>query len=105
MYTTKWFVNTSIILLLNKRDIFADKIQNQPLTICFPEYDGPSTYYATTSYIKMKFEEAKSKESYSEPKSIYTHITCATDTPGIEAVFDAVSDIAIQNTLNDMSFY
>jgi hypothetical protein len=105
MYTSKWFVNTSIILMLNKRDIFADKIQCWPLTICFPEYDGPSTYSAATNYIRIKFEEVKGKGNYNDPKSIYTHITCATDTPGIQEVFDAVSDIAIQNALDEIGFY
>lgn len=37
---SKWFVETSIILFLNKKDLFEDKIQRSPLTICFPEYPG-----------------------------------------------------------------
>ena len=37
---SKWFVETSIILFLNKKDLFEDKIQRSPLTICFPEYTG-----------------------------------------------------------------
>lgn len=36
----KWFVETSIILFLNKKDLFEDKISKSPLTICFPEYQG-----------------------------------------------------------------
>ena len=36
----KWFVETSIILFLNKKDLFEDKIRHSPLTICFPEYKG-----------------------------------------------------------------
>jgi len=36
----KWFTDTSIILFLNKKDLFIDKIQTSPLTICFPEYKG-----------------------------------------------------------------
>ena len=38
----KWFVDTSIILFLNKKDLFEDKIHHSPLTICFPEYSGQS---------------------------------------------------------------
>ncbi|KAJ0068420.1 hypothetical protein NL108_008381, partial [Boleophthalmus pectinirostris] len=34
----KWFTETSIILFLNKKDLFEKKIQHSPLTICFPEY-------------------------------------------------------------------
>ena len=36
----KWFTDTSIILFLNKKDIFEEKIENSPLNICFPEYIG-----------------------------------------------------------------
>ena len=36
----KWFVETSIILFLNKKDLFEDKIAKSPLTICFSEYSG-----------------------------------------------------------------
>ena len=40
----KWFVDTSIILFLNKKDLFEDKIHHSPLTICFPEYSGKGCF-------------------------------------------------------------
>lgn len=36
----KFFIDTSIILFLNKKDLFGEKIKKSPLTICFPEYGG-----------------------------------------------------------------
>ena len=88
----KWFVETAIILFLNKRDLFEKKIQHSPLTICFPEYDGPNTYVDTTSYIREKFQDLiKPKNS----KEVYTHLTCATDTTSVEFVFDAVADVVL----------
>jgi len=37
---SSWFQNTSIILFLNKEDLFRDKITKVDLKICFPNYDG-----------------------------------------------------------------
>lgn len=46
---SKWFVETSIILFLNKKDLFEEKISKSPLTICFPEYTGKYFFILFTS--------------------------------------------------------
>ncbi|OXU18059.1 hypothetical protein TSAR_000376 [Trichomalopsis sarcophagae] len=94
---SKWFVDTSIILFLNKKDIFEEKITKSPLTNCFPEYRGLNTFDECSSYIQMKFEDLNQRK---EQKQIYTHFTCATDTSNIQFVFDAVTDVIIQNNLS-----
>ncbi|KAM9595511.1 guanine nucleotide-binding protein G(t) subunit alpha-2 isoform 5-T7 [Morphnus guianensis] len=38
----KFFAATSIILFLNKKDLFEEKIKKVHLSICFPDYDGES---------------------------------------------------------------
>lgn len=40
----KFFIDTSIILFLNKKDLFAEKIKKSPLSICFPEYTGKNAH-------------------------------------------------------------
>ncbi|XP_060537105.1 G protein alpha i subunit [Cylas formicarius] len=95
---SKWFVTSSIILFLNKKDLFTEKIVKSPLTICFPEYTGPNTYEDASSYIRMKFENLNRRK---DQKEIYTHFTCATDTNNIQFVFDAVTDVIIKNNLKD----
>ena len=38
----KWFMETSMILFLNKKDLFLEKIREKPLTDVFPDYQGNS---------------------------------------------------------------
>ncbi|KAA8590496.1 hypothetical protein FQN60_014430, partial [Etheostoma spectabile] len=91
----KFFIDTSIILFLNKKDLFAEKIKKSALSICFPEYTGPNTYDDAAAYIQAQFES----KNRSPNKEIYCHLTCATDTGNIQVVFDAVTDIIIANNL------
>ena len=46
----KWFTETSIILFLNKKDLFEKKIYKSPLTICFPDYTGLPTRCLVDQY-------------------------------------------------------
>ncbi|KAF7664668.1 hypothetical protein LDENG_00169980 [Lucifuga dentata] len=73
----KWFTETSIILFLNKKDLFEEKITRSPLSICFLEYTGANKFDEAASYIQTKFEDLNKKK---DTKEIYTHFTCATDT-------------------------
>uniref|UniRef100_A0A7N6AIF7 Guanine nucleotide binding protein (G protein), alpha activating activity polypeptide O, a n=1 Tax=Anabas testudineus TaxID=64144 RepID=A0A7N6AIF7_ANATE len=97
----KWFKDTSIILFLNKKDLFEKKITKSPLSICFPEYTGPDTYLEGIAQIKSQYE-SKNK---SLNKEVYSHVTCATDTNNIQFVFDAVTDVIIANNLRGCGLY
>jgi GTPase SAR1 family protein len=94
---SRWFHDTSMILFLNKRDLFGEKIVKVPLSVCFPDYDGENTYEAGSEFLKAQFES----KNHNDDKIVYTHITCATDTDNIATVFNAVKDIIIRQSLND----
>ncbi|XP_026691426.1 G protein alpha subunit Gi isoform X1 [Ciona intestinalis] len=98
----KWFTETSIILFLNKKDLFEVKILKSPLSICFPEYPGQNTYAEAAAYIQLQFEDLNKRK---DSKEIYTHFTCATDTTNIQFVFDAVTDVIIKNNLKDCGLF
>lgn len=92
---SRWFHDTSMILFLNKRDLFAEKIQKVPLTVCFPEYEGKNNYDEASEFLRALFEG----KNHNHEKVIYSHVTCATDTDNVATVFNAVKDIIIRQSL------
>uniref|UniRef100_A0ACB8F4R0 Guanine nucleotide-binding protein G(T) subunit alpha-2 n=1 Tax=Sphaerodactylus townsendi TaxID=933632 RepID=A0ACB8F4R0_9SAUR len=98
----KFFAATSIILFLNKKDLFEQKIQKVHLNICFPDYDGPNTYEDAGNYIKLQFLDLNMRK---DVKEIYSHMTCATDTQNVKFVFDAVTDVIIKENLKDCGLF
>jgi len=97
----KWFVDTSMILFLNKDDIFQEKIKKVDLNVCFPSYNGGCNYDAAVKFITDQFVA----QNENPKKQIYSHVTTATDTGNIEKVFNVVKDIilreAIDGTMGD----
>eukprot|EP00092_Neocalanus_flemingeri_P103624 GFUD01132635.1.p1 GENE.GFUD01132635.1~~GFUD01132635.1.p1 ORF type:complete len:348 (-),score=95.97 GFUD01132635.1:24-1067(-) len=56
--SNEWFKDTNIILFLNKKDIFEEKIQTVDIVDFFPEYRGPKADAgAALSFIKEMFEK------------------------------------------------
>jgi len=93
-----YFASTPIIIFLNKRDIFSEKITMVDLKVCFPEYDGGMDYQKATTFINRQFVGMNENPK----KLIYTHFTCATDTNNIVVVFKAVKDIVLRQGLQTM---
>lgn len=93
----KWFEHTDMILFLNKKDVFEQKIQKVDLNVCFPTYTGGKNFEAASNYIREQFVSVVLNPS----KQIYPHITCATDTGNVKHVFDAVKDIILHHALED----
>ncbi|KAK9473671.1 guanine nucleotide binding protein, alpha subunit [Dipodascopsis tothii] len=94
---SRWFVKTSIILFLNKIDIFKEKLPHSPLRTYFPDYQEEEDYNLACDYVLNRFVSLNQSES----KQVYTHFTCATDTTQIRFVMAAVNDIIIQENLRN----
>eukprot|EP01029_Cantina_marsupialis_P016324 TRINITY_DN3629_c0_g1_i2.p1 TRINITY_DN3629_c0_g1~~TRINITY_DN3629_c0_g1_i2.p1 ORF type:complete len:140 (+),score=32.36 TRINITY_DN3629_c0_g1_i2:222-641(+) len=125
---SSWFEDTSMILFLNKRDLFQKKIRTFPIGVPpsddyagrFMDYTGISgrqlcvcghgypidderctcgAYDSGVDYIRRKFL-CRAKDS----QQIYVHETCATDTSNIRHVFDSCMDIILRKNFETSGF-
>jgi len=92
---SRWFKQTSIILFLNKFDLFQEKIRLAPLSNAFQEYKGGTNVEAGREFIEHEF---LSRNHYK--KQIFCHATCATDTSNIRVVFNGVKEIVLRKALD-----
>ena len=54
---SRWFLRTSIILFLNKVDLFQQKLPRSPLSNYFPDYSGGDDYNRAAKYILWRFNQ------------------------------------------------
>jgi len=95
-----WFAKTSIILFLNKKDLFEEKIKRIDMTCCFPEYQGGLDYDKGIDFIRDYFL----KQCELPDRKLYTHVTCATDSKNVDFTFKSVSDIIIKQNMRESGF-
>ena len=54
---SRWFVRTSIILFLNKVDLFREKLPRSPLSNYFPDYSGGNDVNRAAKYLLWRFNQ------------------------------------------------
>eukprot|EP01084_Bolivina_argentea_P273461 465822_1 len=94
---SRWFINTAMILILNKSDLFALKIQRVPLSVCFKEYHGSDSYDDCLSHVRMQFEQ---RNRNSRDKQVYSFVTCATDKDNVNRLFSDIQHILTNASLS-----
>lgn len=67
-------------------------------TVNYSHILGPNTFDDAAEYIRERFEGLNRNP---KEKTVYSHLTNATDTENVKFVFAAVTDIIIQNNLRD----
>ncbi|PWN95682.1 putative Gpa2-guanine nucleotide-binding protein alpha-2 subunit [Tilletiopsis washingtonensis] len=99
IFNSKWFARTSMILFLNKVDIFRTKIMYSSVKSYFPDYDGDDQdFNAARNYFKHRF----CRLNRSQTKEIYPSFTNATDTGLLKIVMASVTDIILTTSLRDI---
>ncbi|XP_077200854.1 guanine nucleotide-binding protein subunit alpha-14 isoform X4 [Paroedura picta] len=98
--TYPWFMNSSVILFLNKKDILEEKIMHSHLITYFPQFTGPKQDVKAAREFILKLYQDQNPD---KEKVIYSHFTCATDTENIRFVFAAVKDTILQINLKEFN--
>merc|ERR1712137_441970 len=93
-----FFTTVPIILFLNKKDLFEEKIKRVNLDGCFPNYSGGLDYDKASAYILKKFVTSNQNAN----RKIFPHFTTATDTNNVRFVFRAVENIIINEIMDDV---
>jgi len=78
---SRWFLRTSVILFLNKIDVFKAKLPKTPLENYFPEYSGGPDINKAAKYILWRFTQTNRARL-----SVYPHLTQATDTSNVRTL-------------------
>ncbi|KAG9001385.1 Guanine nucleotide-binding protein alpha-2 subunit [Tulasnella sp. JGI-2019a] len=93
---SRWFQRTSMILFLNKIDVFKEKLRKSPMERHFPEYTGGQDISKAAKYILWRFHMVNRAKL-----AIYPHLTQATDTSNIKLVTAAVKETLLRNALDE----
>jgi len=93
----KTFANTSILLFLNKIDLFCEKLKKgTSLAKHFPDYSGSTDEKVALNFMKEKFLSRAQAG-----KKIFVHFTCATDSDLIRNVILDVRNIVISKGIDE----
>ncbi|KAH9835198.1 guanine nucleotide binding protein, alpha subunit [Rhodofomes roseus] len=95
---------TSIVLFLNKVDIFKAKLEaGIKLSKYIVSYGNRTNDFDSTSiYLKRKFAQIH-KERSPEPRMFYCHFTTVTDTKSTQHILADVQDTVVVRSLKDSS--
>lgn len=97
---SQWFKRTSIILFLNKFDLFERKLPSSDIRNYFPDYEGdPGDVKAGLEYFMRRFSRLAQKAGKSRDREIYMHVTTATDTDNLRVIMAAVQDTILTNNI------
>jgi hypothetical protein len=104
---SRWFDHTAIILFLNKKDVFKTKIATTDIrqvrpdgTVLFDEYRGGCNFAEGLKFILGLFI-ARNKN---EDRELFYHVTTATSSSNIRAVFVACKQVILRDSMAATGF-
>jgi len=93
---SKWFETVSLILFLNKSDLFREKIKTVDLKVAFPEYTAGLNYDSALLFIANKFKSLRQDQN----RKTFLHVVTATNTDTVKTVLRDCFEILEANRQN-----
>eukprot|EP00761_Pharyngomonas_kirbyi_P000725 gb/GECH01000725.1/.p1 GENE.gb/GECH01000725.1/~~gb/GECH01000725.1/.p1 ORF type:complete len:355 (+),score=108.05 gb/GECH01000725.1/:1-1065(+) len=97
--TSRWFQNCGVVLFLNKRDLFEEKVKNDGVdpSVAFEEYKGGCDVDKAAKFLEKKYRRKAAKRK----QPVHIHQTTATDTSNIRVIFDTVRESILLGALSN----
>ncbi|ORY62715.1 G protein alpha-subunit [Leucosporidium creatinivorum] len=96
---SRWFAQSSVILFLNKTDLFKAKLITSPIYEYYSDFEGASDYATASAYMQSKFTPLYRNH---EARPLHVHFTCATDTEQLKVVFNAVEQSIMAASIEEL---
>jgi len=97
----QYFKTKSFIVFFNKKDLFEVKLREKGIKESFPDFDGDELSFTESLEFLVKRYLSKNHGECKE-RSMYPHLTTATDTEHVKFVFVTVADIILTQCLGDL---
>jgi GTPase SAR1 family protein len=96
---SRWLSKAHIILFLNKKDLFHEKLMIRRIDFqkYFEDYAGGVDYDKAIKYLQNLFRSRVKGD-----KETYIHVTCATDSDQIKIVFQDLFNIILDSGMKNM---
>ncbi|KAL0950557.1 hypothetical protein HGRIS_007361 [Hohenbuehelia grisea] len=90
---SQWFKRTTLILFMNKYDLFERKIRSSSIKRYFPDYTGDDDPKVGCRYFTKRFMDlAKKDRRLARERHTFVHTTTATNTTALKVVMRAVEE-------------
>lgn len=93
---SRWFMRTSVILLLTNVGLFKRKLALSPLAKYFPDYSGGNDVNRAAKYILWRFNQVNRAHL-----NMFPHLVEITDTTNMRLAFAAINESLLQSIFSD----